>query len=134
VVVGFAPVHPGEETGEMNLDIPYYHQSYRIMMLGTGLVNAADDVVLSPSSFSLAAYPNPFNSATTIAYSLPVSGAVELTLYDVAGREVRRVLSQAMTAGSHQLTLDAGSLSSGLYFAQLTAPHHQMTAKLLLIR
>ena len=37
-------------------------------------------------------YPNPFNPSTTISFSLPTSGAVDLSVYDPAGRLVRTLV------------------------------------------
>lgn len=73
------------------------------------------------AGFTLQApYPNPFRSSTTIFFNLPQSGPVTLTVTDVLGREVRRLLDGAQTApGAHAVRLDGGGLQPGLYLCTL---------------
>ncbi len=93
-----------------------------------------DDPILHPSSFILSAYPNPFNAQTTIQFDLPSAGDVSLELYDVLGRKVETILDQNMTAGAHVIRYDAAHLSSGVYFARLTAGELTSAHKLLLLK
>jgi len=70
------------------------------------------------------AYPNPFNSGTTIPVSLSVRGHVELTIYDAAGRVVRRLANESLTAGGHDIAWDGlndggVAVASGMYFYAL---------------
>lgn len=69
-------------------------------------------------------YPNPFNPSTTIRYKLEQPGQVRLSIFDITGREVMRVLDQYQVGGSYSVTWngrnEAGQpLASGVYFAQL---------------
>jgi len=67
-------------------------------------------------------YPNPFNPATRIAYSLTEPGVVSLQVYDVSGRKVRNLIDQHQEAGAHAVDFSAGSreeLASGVYFYRL---------------
>ena len=64
-------------------------------------------------------YPNPFNPMTTIRFGLPESGAVTLTIYDVQGKEVTRLLNKHLDAGYHHISWNAGDLPSGMYFYRL---------------
>lgn len=122
--------------------------------LGAGIVNAmaalaaavADTVTVSavPSAaspeFATWAYPNPFNPATTIGFRLSRAGAVDLVVYDVAGRVVRHLLSgQETTAGTHSVAFDgrddAGRpLASGVYFYRIAVAGSDATRKLLLLK
>ncbi len=87
------------------------------------------------SEFSLHdAYPNPFNPTTTLSYSLPASAQVQLTVYDIQGREVDRLVDGFRTTGSHQVTFDAKGLTSGVYFARLEAGEFGQTRKILLVK
>jgi hypothetical protein len=87
-----------------------------------------------PRTFSLSAYPNPFNPRTSLRFELPQTGEVSLILYDITGREVERLAQGALAAGVHTVSFDGSALSSGLYFARLTASQGVITRKLLLIR
>ncbi len=88
-----------------------------------------------PFEFKLCSpYPNPFNSATTITYGLPVSTTVSLQLYDLSGRMLEVLDEGNKQAGVHKVILNAGDLSSGLYFVQLEASGQMFTQKVMLIR
>ncbi len=64
-------------------------------------------------------YPNPFNPATTIRYTMPVSGSVEMLIYDLLGRTVRSVGIGEQSAGERSYSFNASGLSTGVYFYRL---------------
>ncbi|MBN2013401.1 T9SS type A sorting domain-containing protein [candidate division KSB1 bacterium] len=77
-------------------------------------------------------YPNPFNRSTTIHYSIPVSGNVQLQIYDLNGRFVDTVVNAYSTAGSYNTNWEAPyALSSGLYFIKLQTQSGVNVGKLL---
>jgi hypothetical protein len=79
------------------------------------------DIAL-PSAYALEQnYPNPFNGSTIIRFGLPAETSVRLELFDVLGRSVRVLTNATWGAGSHELTLNAQDLSSGVYFYRLEA-------------
>lgn len=77
-------------------------------------------------------YPNPFNPVTTIAFELPVEGATILTILDVTGREVVRLIDDVLPAGRHQAGFDATGLASGIYFYRLKTRQSTLTRAMLL--
>ena len=84
-------------------------------------------------------YPNPFNPQTTIAYELPQNESVRLTVYDILGREVVRLIDQTQAAGYHEVVwngLDAAgnSVSSGIYLYRLQAGSYSRVNKMILSR
>ena len=94
-----------------------------------------DSSIPHPSSFILyPAYPNPFNSTTTIRYGLGKPTPTRLALYDLSGREVRTLFEGYRQAGIHVATLTANDLASGLYFVRLEASDQVFTQKVMLIR
>lgn len=75
-----------------------------------------------PNDFTLQQnYPNPFNPTTTISYELPMSGSVNLIIYDVLGRQVATIVNEFRNAGRYKEVWDASNFSSGVYFYQLTS-------------
>jgi len=94
-----------------------------------------------PSTFALgAAYPNPFNPSTKIAYAIPAGGGrVDLKIFDLSGRLVRTLVSGEMPAGNHTAVWtglnDAGRrVASGTYFYRLQAPDFDDTRKMVLVK
>jgi hypothetical protein len=79
-------------------------------------------------------YPNPFNPSTTIRYELPKSSPVELSVYDMLGREVSVLVDERQDAGIHEVKFDATGLSSGVYLYRLQAGDFNSVKKLLVLR
>ncbi len=66
-------------------------------------------------------YPNPFNPATTISYTVPFTAEVVLQVYDVLGQKVTEIAAGKKIAGSHEMTFNGSRLGSGIYFYKLQA-------------
>jgi GH18 family chitinase len=79
-------------------------------------------------------YPNPFNSQTTISYHLTEPGSVSLTLYDVLGREVRRIVSGDQMEGTHTATIHADDLATGVYVYRLVWRGKLLARTLVILR
>jgi len=79
-------------------------------------------------------YPNPFNPTTVISYQLPVASEVSLKVYDVLGREVMTLVNGRQEAGAYNFTLNAASLSSGVYFYRLQSGNFVSTKKMMLVK
>jgi len=82
--------------------------------------------------------PNPFSDRTSFRVDLRAPASVTVTLYDVAGREVYRSTSSEMTAGTHELNLEARALSgarwrSGVYYCRIEAGGRVVTRKVTVI-
>lgn len=98
-------------------------------------ITSLDDDMTHPSGYVLAQnYPNPFNPSTIIGYTLPVSGQVQLAIYDVTGRHIKTLVDSMQLAGTYETSFNATGLSSGLYLYILRAPGAQMTGKMMLIK
>ena len=96
---------------------------------------AAPGIEFFPERFSLSAnYPNPFNPATTIRYSLAVKTDVDLSIYNTLGRRVATLARGTQEKGNYSLVWQAGSLSSGVYLIRLKAGQQQFTRRALLIK
>ena len=79
-------------------------------------------------------YPNPFNPSTTINYSVESTGEVNISVYNLMGQKVAELVNATKTAGSYHVTWDASSVSSGMYFYQLTAGKQTLTKRMTLIK
>ncbi len=79
-------------------------------------------------------YPNPFNSSTSVNFSLSQTGKDKLGLWDLNGRFVREIVSGEFASGYHSFTFDAGNLASGLYLLKLESAGNTSQRKLTLLR
>ncbi len=88
-----------------------------------------------PTSYGLFQnYPNPFNPLTTINYSIPESGFVTMSIYDMLGNKVETLLEEEKPAGNYSLIFDADRFSSGIYFYQLRTVDYIETKKMILLK
>ncbi len=89
-----------------------------------------------PTAFSLSQnFPNPFNPATIISFSLYQQSRVRLTIIDLLGREVVTLVNnEERNAGDYTVTWNAASFSSGVYFYRLEAGIFEATKKLVLLK
>lgn len=100
-----------------------------------------EDVTSSiPTEFELyQSYPNPFNPTTTIHYILPKESVVTITIYDMLGKAINRIISQKLPSGKHSIRWNGddnnGNLvGTGIYFYQIQAGDYVNTKKMLLMK
>jgi hypothetical protein len=93
-----------------------------------------------PAVYSLSQnYPNPFNPTTTIDYSIPKAGNVELVIYNMAGQKVRTLISGKQDAAYYKVVWDGRndvgeSVASGLYFYRLVSGNFSKIEKMTLVK
>jgi hypothetical protein len=79
-------------------------------------------------------YPNPFNPTTTIRYALARRSRVTLMIFNTLGEKVAELVNGEIEPGYHEVTFNAGTLASGLYFYRLQAGSFVDTKRLLYLR
>lgn len=88
-----------------------------------------------PSRLTLAGnYPNPFNPTTRIEYTLSKRDLVNLTVFNMAGQEVARLVDETQSAGTYVVRFDASKLPSGVYLYRLQAGNKFLTRKMMLLK
>ena len=102
----------------------------------TGIATSVEQAEngMIPEGFTLDQnYPNPFNPATTITYRLARTGTVSLSVFNTLGQLVATLVDGLQEAGIHNITFEAGSLSSGVYLYRLTAGGATVQAKKMML-
>ena len=84
-------------------------------------------------------HPNPFNPVTTIRYDLPEDGLVNITIYDMMGRQISTLVSGQQTAGYNIVQWNATNtfgeaVSAGLYLYTIHAGKFKQTRKMVLLK
>lgn len=79
-------------------------------------------------------YPNPFNPATKIDFDLPENAFVNLSIYDVLGKEVKNIYNTELPAGPYSVSFSSSQLPSGVYFYKLTSNNFTETKKMVIIK
>ena len=79
-------------------------------------------------------YPNPFNPAATIEFTLPTASHARLRVYTSAGQEVATLVDGSLAAGPHQAHWDAVGKASGVYFYRLEVGGTASAGRLVLAK
>jgi hypothetical protein len=121
--------------------VPFGEYSYQIKQIdldGTSETFPAMNVTVgvSPEKAVLGQnFPNPFNPSTTINFVIPMTGHVEVRVYNVLGQEVATLFNGTAQGGKiHTAVFNASNLSSGLYFYTLTGGGKTETKRMLLMK
>ncbi|MBE2278929.1 MAG: T9SS type A sorting domain-containing protein [Ignavibacteriaceae bacterium] len=125
----FETIYPESKRLEvMSKIIEYFDDLTGIQEEGTTIL---DNYHLSQN------FPNPFNPATKIRYTIPVNSVdevVTLTIYDVLGREIAVLVNEVQPAGNYELIFEAMEINSGVYFYQLKAGSFNQTRKMTFLK
>ena len=83
-------------------------------------------------------YPNPFNPSTTIRYIIYSTGDVVLTIHDMLGREIDRLVDSRQPTGNHTVSWFGEEFTSGVYFYRILLTNDRgrltTTKKMLLLK
>lgn len=94
----------------------------------------------SPGNLLVESNPNPFNPRTVISFGLSESGAVALDVFDVTGRQVKRLINgEVYSAGQHETVWDGTDMlgrraAAGVYFCRLQAGNFSRTTRMALVK
>lgn len=107
--------------------------TYEFSLSGTVAVNNYEENI--PYKFSLNQnFPNPFNPVTLISYDIPVPGHVSVKIYDMLGKEIKTLVNEFQTPGSHSVNFNADGLSSGVYFYSLNTEGFSQVKRMVLLK
>lgn len=88
-----------------------------------------------PNNFSLEQnYPNPFNPATNFKFNIAETGLVNIAVYDALGRKIGVLVNSSLKPGTYEISWDASSYPSGVYFYSLVTLDFQQTKRMILIK
>ncbi len=91
----------------------------RIPVSGNGVMSVSDYPEIPQEFELLSIYPNPFNSTTTIKYTVTLIMPVILDIYDVNGRLVETLVDGMVPAGKHSVVWDAAGVRAGVYLVRM---------------
>ena len=113
---------------ESEMEIDYI----RIFRNNLGISNNPGEI---PELFKLfPAYPNPFNPSTKIDYVLSNSNIINLSVYDIYGRLIEKLLNEYHRAGKYSITWDGSRQPSGIYFIKMMSNKINSTQKVVLLK
>ena len=122
-------------TYEITGEEPSFGLSDTIEITVAAASGVATETISVPERFVLYEnYPDPFNPATQITFTVPYASVVHLTVYDALGREAERLWDGPAAAGLHRVTFEAAGLPSGLYVYRLLTPVGSITRSMVLAK
>jgi hypothetical protein len=142
-ILGFVEGHGNsnspKEYSFVDENIPSGKYLYRLEQIdteGTFTYSQIIEVEIDkPLNFVLSQnYPNPFNPVTTIRFSLPQSGNVKLTVFNILGEEVTQLVNGFKEAGVHTINFNAENFNSGLFIYKMEANGFVQSRKMLLVK
>lgn len=133
-----------DDYGFINVSIPTNLQNnppckhayvfYFINNMNIGIVN--NDNTSLPIEFKLYTnFPNPFNPKTEIAFDVPKNEKITITIFDISGKEIIKLLNNEYKApGKYIIPFDGTNISSGTYFCKMNAGSFSYTIKMVIIK
>ena len=114
-------------TGTVSLsDINYveiytdsYGVGYELWLDGVKFTGFTNVPASEPESNGTAVFPNPFTDRTTLQYSTCRQGPITFELIDAKGQTARRITRVLVCGGDHELVIEKGDLTPGIYFFRL---------------
>lgn len=79
-------------------------------------------------------YPNPFNPSTMIRFTIPAEQFVQLTVFDVLGKEIAVPVKERLTAGQYSIQFQGEGIPTGMYFYRLQAGEYIDVKRMMLIK
>lgn len=115
-------------------DVRYVYNYVRLVRDGM-TTDIKDIKSVVPQEYKLDQnYPNPFNPTTTISYSIPTDGFVNLSVYSLIGEKVAQLVNANVHAGNHQVSFDASALTSGVYFYKMEPAGFTSVKKMMVLK
>ena len=144
----FQPLTIAELDGDGNVDIllPFQKSengqavNFSYILKQNGTVDV-EPLSTQPTSFDvyIKSYPIPFNSASSVRFSIAKEGIVKIKVYNSLGKEIKTLLEEQLSPGEYNIQWEArdkyGSpLSSGIYFISLQTDNVFKTTKTIFLK
>ena len=99
--------------------------------------NNSESVITLPSSQVgydvLQSSPVKFDRNTLLNYSIPYEMDVVIKVYDKEGMELKTLVNELQSEGTHNINLNSAALKDGIYFYQLTIGNYNEVKKIMLV-
>lgn len=121
----FSPL-PGTATITVTAEDGITTQDYTVSIDVTSSTND-----LSASKIALTSFPNPFEDEINFSFHLEDATEVNLTIYDLMGKEIQTVINDRLTAGDHSINISTEHLQTGVYLYKFNSGDVNVTHKVI---
>jgi len=88
-----------------------------------------------PNDYSLNQnFPNAFNPSTTIAYDVPETSSIRISVYDILGKEIKLLVNAEKNPGHYEIIFDAKELAGGIYYYTIKVGEFSQSRKMILLK
>ncbi|HSD62352.1 MAG TPA: SBBP repeat-containing protein [Ignavibacteriaceae bacterium] len=138
-VAGNGTATKGHNYSFVDKNLPAGKYQYRLKQIDLNgsfeYMGTVETEIIQSLVFSLSQnYPDPFNPATTINYSLSNDGKVSLKVYDILGKEISTLVNENQKAGFHSVKFNGSNLPSGVYIYRLNSGINYLTRKMIMLK
>jgi Secretion system C-terminal sorting domain len=105
-----------------------------VVISGTTVTGVNDKYTTLDKFELLQNYPNPFNPTTLIGFTVPVSGIVSLSVYNLLGEKVAAIVNERMEKGVYEKSFNGNNLATGVYIYRLTLDNFTLSKKMMLMK
>jgi hypothetical protein len=121
-----------EIVSSLHTSDPYESITY---IFSTGVPLGVNQQISLPDNYKLSQnYPNPFNPITTIEYEISHNGNVNVSIYNIRGQLVEKLVDGYNTTGKYSIQWKPQNVSSGQYFYQISVDGFVQTKKMVLLK
>lgn len=101
-----------------------------------GIITSINPIAgMIPSEFNLYQnYPNPFNPSTKIKFDVPKAGHVSLSIYDITGKEVAKLVDGELSPAQYETEWNGSNFASGVYFYRLQTSDFVKVQRMILTK
>ncbi|MBC8465419.1 carboxypeptidase regulatory-like domain-containing protein [bacterium] len=122
-----------QETSEFSFQMDWVEGEAKYSINEFAVLSITTDQQAPVEFGLLAPHPNPFNSRIKLSYSLTRSGEVNLSIFDLSGREIDNIVTGNQTAGHYSINWEAASQASGVYLVRFEAESRTQSRKIVLV-
>jgi len=134
-LVTFSPEHEAEYEATLRIESDDPDEEVVELPVSGTALSVNDDETSIPVEFSIVGiYPNPFNSTTTISFSISTTEKITLSLNDIYGHNILILINRRMRAGRYEFLLRGDDLPSGVYLFRLMNEREVRIGKVVLVR
>ncbi len=127
--------NPSYYRGPLDPNHPWYHVGFRVMKNISSSTGVNESGSAVPNDFQLFPnYPNPFNPATTIRFSVPHTSHVILKVYTALGQDAATLVDEVRSPGFYTTSWNGSAQGSGVYFCTLSDGLHRSAMKMILMK
>lgn len=134
IVVNENLLKVGELGGGSNMEFDGYVDEVRIskkVVDFSPVIDGISDRIVSQAKTELRCYPNPLTSESSLYFRTNSGGKVQISIFDIEGREIQTILNESLPQGRHSIPLREFIQKSGIYLCRINSPEGLVTIKLV---